>query len=556
MSSSRVEASQVTKNRDYRSRWLFAVLCFGGAGYILVMPLLMMAGPLDSETHVMDYKQAFTTPWMMGCSVVALTLMVFGIWHLRASSKSPSDSMNIKRAMRLLTIRLTISWILVTAALSLLGALYYTDISGTARGERARQHESVAYLKSQEITKWLSERVAGARLLASALSEFPLDRLSTDRDLKTAVEILFAQLMAGSPERVAVSLLSPSGKVLARTGSEEVEDSEIIVVAKSLSTQKPVLRQVIVDVHLFGSPPIPRMGFLVPLMERPGSNSVVAVLAIAVNPFDSLMPQIVSWPTPSLSSEVLVVRRDGNEVVFITPPKPIKPPPAPLAYKVPLHSGFPTAEAVENGDGVRFSLSSRGVEVLTASRQVNGIPWFVIAKTELDELAHDLQSKKSVVIFVIVAVSILAAVLLVLLWRGEYRSMIALRNHLAQERLAVAEHFAQLARRVSDIVFLVDPSDRIIEANEAAARAYGYTTEDLLQLTMGDLQASNDESGVAESWRQAVSRKGVRYQSMHRRKDSTTFPVEINVYALGVDSKGYRQAFVRDLGSSRQMPHG
>lgn len=552
MSSAQQEGTPAAPATNDNSRLLFAVLCFGGAGYALFAPWLVTAGPKDSMAHVAAYMQFLTTPWMMGCYAVTISLIAFGVWHLHTSRKRATEVLDIRAAMRRQTIRLSIAWLLVTISLVLIGVLYLMDLRETSREERARQHESIASLKAQQVTKWLAERTTDAELLATALRGIPLERLSTDRELKVGIELLFAQLMAGHPERVSVSLLAPDGKVLVTTGGEPAGDPETIKAAKALATGQPMRRQSIVDIHFGGTPPTPMMAFLVPVTEVPGRGPAVAVLAIAVNPFKTLIPEVASWPTPSPSSEVLVVRREGDEVVFITPPKPIRPAPAPLAYKVPLASKFPTAEAVAQGDGVRFSLSSRGVEVLTASRRVSGLPWIVIAKTDLDEIDETIDRKRSTLIIVIGAAAILAALLLVVLWRGEYASILAFRNKASNEQVATAENFARLTRYARDITLLVSSDGRIVEANEAAAKAYGYTAGELRRLTVRDLQAAGD-AGAAEHWRAAATSEGVLFETVHRRKDGAAFPVEVNALALHTGQEVYRQAFVRDITGQEEL---
>ena len=131
---------------------------------------------------------------------------------------------------------------------------------------------------------------------------------------------------------------------------------------------------------------------------------------MAVDPFAALFAQIESWPTASPSSEVVVVRREGADVVFITPPPRLEPVPKPLEFRVPLEgSTLPAARAVVQGDGEWIGPDYRGVEVLTASRRVNGVPWIVVAKTDVAEITQPLRRKELTLTLVIGAAVVLAA---------------------------------------------------------------------------------------------------------------------------------------------------
>ena len=202
---------------------------------------------------------------------------------------------------------------------------------------------------------------------------------------------------------------------------------------------------------------------------------------------------------------------------------------------------------------MRIGPDYRGVEVLTASRQVSGMPWTVVAKTDLEELEHPLHRKQLTLMLVIGAAIILAAFLLIVLWRGEYASLLAFHDQRREERLAVADHFSQLTRRARDIVLLLDPNGLIVEANEAAVKAYGYTPEELMQRTHRDLRIPEDQASVDAQWRAAAAQGGVLFETVHRRKDGSTFPVEIGGHAIDVEGMSYRQAFIRDISQRKAL---
>ena len=551
--SARQSTKPVSFNGFDHIHWLFVALCIGAVGYVFAAAWLVTAGSPDPIAHAAEYIEFLTTPWMIADYAVAIALIGFGFWYLRTSPRRAAAVVDVDAAIRRQGILLSICFCAAFASLVSIGYLYFTDLKSTTLAERSEQQEAVARLKSQQITKWLLERTIDAEFLATALRGVPLDRLSTDRDAQIGLQLLFAQLLAGNTERISVSLFAPDGQVLVHIGEGTVPDPDTVEAAKALAAQ-PTRRQSILDVHFAGSPPQPRMDFLVPVTERPGIGPTIAVVAMAINPFETLFPQITAWPTPSPSSELVVVRREGDNVVFITPPPLLKPIPLPLGFREPLAtSKLPSAKAILQGNGVRIGPDYRGVEVLTASRQVSGMPWTVVAKTDLEELEHPLHRKQLTLMLVIGAAIILAAFLLIVLWRGEYASLLAFHDQRREERLAVADHFSQLTRRARDIVLLLDPNGLIVEANEAAVKAYGYTPEELMQRTHRDLRIPEDQASVDAQWRAAAAQGGVLFETVHRRKDGSTFPVEIGGHAIDVEGMSYRQAFIRDISQRKAL---
>lgn len=530
------------------SRWLFGALSVIGIGYVFVGAWLVTAGPSDPVAHTAAFLKHLVSPWMLATYVVAWVVIGFGVWHLRGAPKRAVDSTDVETAMKRQTLHLVIAWFLVSASLAAIGFLYIRDLENTSHRERSSQQESVARLKALQINKWLLERTIDTELLASSLRGLPLERLPSDRDVEQTVQLLFAEALAGNTERTAVSLIAPDGRVLIHAGEGSAPDKDTTRAAMAAATNPAERRQNVVDVHLDGTPPRPHMVFLVPITARPGRGPTTAVLAMAVDPYLGLFPQIAAWPTSSPSSEAVVVRREGDDMLFLTIPSFLKPAPAPLSFRIPLAgSKMPAAAAIMQGDGVYSGPDYRGVEVLAASHRVTGVPWFVVAKTDLEEITRPLQRKKFTLGLVIGAALVLAAIMLIVLWRGEYVSLLAFRTQQRKEVGVLAQHFGRLTQLARDAFLLVGPDGRILDANKAAMTTYGYSAEELRDTNVRDLRPSAELEGFDARWRATASSGGLQFETVHRRKDGTDFPVEVNTAPIEVDGKIYRQAFIRDI---------
>ena len=98
-----------------------------------------------------------------------------------------------------------------------------------------------------------------------------------------------------------------------------------------------------------------------------------------------------------------------------------------------------------------------------------------------------------------------------------------------------------------DTVLLVRRDDgRILEANPAAAKSYGYSREELLALTIHDLRAADTKSLTADQLTLADAR-GVLFETVHRRKDGSTFPVEVSSQGTTIDGTRTLISIIRDI---------
>ena len=109
----------------------------------------------------------------------------------------------------------------------------------------------------------------------------------------------------------------------------------------------------------------------------------------------------------------------------------------------------------------------------------------------------------------------------------------------------------------ADALFVHDATGCIVDCNAEACRSLGYSREEMLSCSIGDFASNltSEKGGGAGNggtlWKRAMWSKpgflaGVHFGE-HRRKDGTTFPVEVRV--SGVDYGGKRMilASVRDV---------
>jgi PAS domain S-box-containing protein len=102
-----------------------------------------------------------------------------------------------------------------------------------------------------------------------------------------------------------------------------------------------------------------------------------------------------------------------------------------------------------------------------------------------------------------------------------------------------------------DVMLFVRRGDgRILEANAAAAKAYGYSRDELLTLTIHDLRAADTKNLTADQLAQAETR-GILFETVHRRRDGTTFPVEVSSRGTTIDGARTLISIIRDITERR-----
>ena len=103
-----------------------------------------------------------------------------------------------------------------------------------------------------------------------------------------------------------------------------------------------------------------------------------------------------------------------------------------------------------------------------------------------------------------------------------------------------------------DIILFVRRGDgHILEANATATKAYGYSREELLTLTIQDLRAADAKSPTADQMAKADT-QGILFDTVHRRKDGSTFPVEVSSQGATIDGTRTLISIIRDMTQRRR----
>lgn len=124
-----------------------------------------------------------------------------------------------------------------------------------------------------------------------------------------------------------------------------------------------------------------------------------------------------------------------------------------------------------------------------------------------------------------------------------------LQAELARRREleALLDKYRLLFNHSEDIMLFVAAEDgRITEANTAAERAYGYSRAELLTKKVLELRAVPTLGEVREQM-QAATASGILFQTMHRRKDGSVFPVEVNSRGAQVGGERLLLSVIRDI---------
>lgn len=435
-------------------------------------------------------------------------------------------------------------FVLLASAIAWSAWRYYRAQKEAIEHEVRNQLLSIADLKVAEISDWAARRMDEVGLLmADSATARAMQRLASGSpgqpegsEVRTWLEEVRRRLHLAS-----ATFVNDRGDTILSVGTL-FGDAEHIrqAAAEVLRTNRVVLH----DLHVDGPGTI-HMGLNLPLRVSPDARPFGALL-LGIDPAERLYPLLRRWPVPSQSGESLLVRRDGDEVVFLNGPRFRQD--AALQLRVPMSRRDQAAvQAVLGARGIVEGVDYRDVPVIAAVRAVPGGLWFLVAKMDAEEVEAPIRRRSILLIFATVSLILAAGAGIFAIWRRQQVQFYRARHEADLERQALAGHYHYLSRFANDIILMMDHGGRILEANDRALTAYGYSREELLRMTIRDLRHPSSESDFERQWKEAGERGALVFESVHRTRGGHPFPVEVSVRSISEGEGQFRQSVIRDI---------
>ncbi|MCG6932702.1 MAG: EAL domain-containing protein [Gallionella sp.] len=96
-------------------------------------------------------------------------------------------------------------------------------------------------------------------------------------------------------------------------------------------------------------------------------------------------------------------------------------------------------------------------------------------------------------------------------------------------------------------ILWIDEQARIVYVNEEACRERGYTREELLGMTIPDINPELPADVWADHWQRSREKGTLTFESRHLRKDGSMFPVEVSANFVKFSDREIVVAYVRDI---------
>ena len=420
---------------------------------------------------------------------------------------------------RTFPFKLVVIFLLFSATIILTGIFYLESQKKRIFKEQEDNLSAIASLKIGQIEDWRRERLADAAVIAlnkplirSIEGFLGGNNREARTDLSDWMKSLIREydygnvLIADTSFKVRLTVV-PSDSVL----SDSIRNES----RACLRNHSPSLA----DLSRSKEIPYIHLDLLIPLFDSTNKKIIpIGVAVLRIDPSRILFPLIQSWPTPSKSSETLLLRRERDSVLYLNELRHSEN--SVLRLMLPVaNDNLLASKAVNGFEGVAEGVDYRDIPVVGSMQRVPNTKWYMIAKVDKEEILSPLHRYVFLIVVVVVLLILInATIFLFWIWEQRlkfYRSQLKNEDSIREleDRFTTAFRMSPVSVTISSIA-----DNCFIDVNNTFLEDMEYKREDVIGRTARELDIWADEG--ERQWiineigkKGSVSGKVIRYKT-------------------------------------------
>jgi signal transduction histidine kinase len=310
----------------------------------------------------------------------------------------------------LLVLILAGSLLVITGAV-----LFYRSLKEKVMTGVYNELDVLTSLKAEEISKWRQEHIRDGYIISKFL---PLGKLAysiLEDNISEKIGYELRQrieLFVGDYDYHSVIIADDAGKIrfsYPKTHVREISFSPV----KGFTSGEIEFS----DLHYSEDMTGMHIDMIIPII--PGDSTDMpkfGFIIFRIDPEVTLFPAIRMWSAPYRTAEILLVRNEGDSVVYLN--SSIRNSGRPDKRSI-LEKKLPAVAAAEGKEGFYEGVDYRDTAVFSYLRKIPGSPWFLVAKIDRKEALRVLY-RQTIMLSIIVLLFIFTFVSTIFfLWRSQ-----------------------------------------------------------------------------------------------------------------------------------------
>jgi len=421
-----------------------------------------------------------------------------------------------------------------------MGFYFNRQYQATTLQERNLNLDNVATAKAESIDRWIKMNLRNGKflqeniLLNQSINNL-INGVDVEKDMKSLVDYFQTTSEFFSAKQILlvdnsyhrILTLNPYDTILTISFDNNFK-SKALTYSLSLNEK-----------------PFDRMTIRIPIFKDNSHSETSGFLFLGFDLNETLYPQI-SVTDRNSSYENLIVLKDGDSIVYLCGKKfPEKEKFIKSKSALPLS---PLSSILQNKEGFVEGIDYRGERVMSAIKRIPGPPpWYLVAKIDRKEVLVNLHKEtKTVTLVITLLMFAVMGALASMIWTQRYRFYHKL-YHAEKEKQILTKHFEYILKYANDLIFLLDKDLNILEINDKVLETYGYQRREIIGKHIVFLRILPEQSSLKRQHEELVHNGSLTYQTIHKRKDGSEFPVEMSVRIVDIEGETFIQTIGRDI---------
>ena len=477
----------------------------------------------------------------------SFVLLFIGVGLLLFSYRRFMWSANLSGTIETNILLYTLIFFALTTTIFMVAYQSYHNTELTFRQGVELQLQAVSDLKTRELSQWRQERLGDGVIAQSTLINSVVQRqLEAPGSISAQPELQdwFNRILHSSHFGYDRGVLLDAQGVIRMSVPAKSEPMPAVLKNSALASMQA--NQIMLqDFFWDESDQKVYLALLIPLLNQQEGDRPLGVIVLRIDPSIYLYPSIQQWPTVSATAETLLVRRDGNDVLFLNDLRFSKQ--AALKKRIPLDKlKIPAVKVALGQRGMVEGLDYNGDAVLAVLSSIQDSSWLLVTKIANSEVYAPLTTRMEMNALLAISLVFGMGVALFLLRRQHQLVLnkIQLESTLAAMNTTLLHN--SLLHTSMDGFLLTDSQGGLLEANDTYCRMSGYNQQELLNLSVADLEAAKTAETIIRHLQNTLIQGTDRFETRHRRKDGHHFDVEVSMQYLSVN-EGQFVVFVQDI---------
>ena len=336
--------------------------------------------------------------------------------------------------------------------------------------------QSIAQLKVNQIVQWREERLADGQVLTENpfASQIIAQWLASPNQANSEQILVWFRARQKNYHYADIMLVDTSGTILLSLSGQtgKIEAGTLPVLDEALREGRSTLS----DLHRAEKDGTPYQDTVAPILADGGKRGL-GVIVLRSDTHRFLYPMIQSWPGESNSGETLLVRRDGDEILYLNELRHRQK--TALQLRLPLsRKEVPAVKAVNGARGVVTGPDYRGSEVMAVLSTVPGTPWFMVTKIDTAEALAEWRVLSFLIVGLLLGLGAAMIAALGMAWQRYAKKQYQTALQAEAERRHAEAQYRTTLMSVGDGVIVCDREGRVTLLNPVAEVLTGWLQED------------------------------------------------------------------------------